>query len=202
MGQSLTLYFYQKPLRSVHDSESMLRTLYDHASVKVFLPRFHKAPLQTIMGSVVFFVEFGNLIGGHFNDKNVGVTQRLLTYSQYVALRQLLYELKQCIDATSTSSPRASFCPVEECPVCMDHATSIVLPCSHAFCEPCYTDWSSEHDTCPFCRTSLEKRETIWQLEEWTPGDMAAMQVKIHEYLLSRSRLNDNDFLDTHIPYL
>jgi hypothetical protein len=55
-----------------------------------------------------------------------------------------------------------------ECPICIDDMKegdqAIFLPCKHWFHEDCVVLWLKEHNTCPICRSPIEKNE---------PGDGA-----------------------------
>ncbi|KAH7190821.1 hypothetical protein DER44DRAFT_903702 [Fusarium oxysporum] len=48
-----------------------------------------------------------------------------------------------------------------ECTICIDEMKegdmATFLPCNHWFHEECVTLWLKEHNTCPICRTSIEK---------------------------------------------
>ncbi|KAL5994501.1 hypothetical protein ACLOJK_024554 [Asimina triloba] len=46
----------------------------------------------------------------------------------------------------------------EECGICMENNSKIVLPnCSHAMCMKCYREWRTRSQSCPFCRDSLKR---------------------------------------------
>ncbi|KAJ0968955.1 hypothetical protein J5N97_021832 [Dioscorea zingiberensis] len=46
----------------------------------------------------------------------------------------------------------------EECGICMEINSKIVLPnCSHAMCMKCYREWNNRSQSCPFCRDSLKR---------------------------------------------
>ena len=68
-------------------------------------------------------------------------------------------------------------CPEEdppeplECVVCFANKPTVVLPCAHAFCESCISQWKGRSDTCPVCRASLSKDDDEdWVLAE-SPSD-------------------------------
>lgn len=50
-----------------------------------------------------------------------------------------------------------------ECSICIDDMSegdmAMFLPCKHWFHEKCVTLWLKEHNTCPICRTSIDKQE-------------------------------------------
>ncbi|CAA6662677.1 unnamed protein product [Spirodela intermedia] len=53
----------------------------------------------------------------------------------------------------------------EECGICMEMNTKIVLPdCSHAMCMKCFREWHSRSQSCPFCRDSLKRVDSgdLW----------------------------------------
>ncbi|XP_068646071.1 E3 ubiquitin-protein ligase AIRP2-like [Aristolochia californica] len=46
----------------------------------------------------------------------------------------------------------------EECGICMELNSKIVLPtCGHSMCMKCYREWHSRSKSCPFCRDSLKR---------------------------------------------
>ncbi|KAL4310862.1 hypothetical protein GQ457_01G042260 [Hibiscus cannabinus] len=46
----------------------------------------------------------------------------------------------------------------EECGICMEINSKIVLPnCNHAMCLKCYQEWRARSQSCPFCRDSLKR---------------------------------------------
>lgn len=48
-----------------------------------------------------------------------------------------------------------------ECPICIDDMKegdiSVFLPCKHFFHQDCVVLWLKEHNTCPICRSAIEK---------------------------------------------
>lgn len=40
-----------------------------------------------------------------------------------------------------------------ECVVCMEATDEALVPCAHAVCRPCVSEWLSRKPTCPVCRT-------------------------------------------------
>ncbi|KQJ97310.1 E3 ubiquitin-protein ligase AIRP2 isoform X1 [Brachypodium distachyon] len=64
----------------------------------------------------------------------------------------------------------------EECGICMEMNSKVVLPnCTHAMCLRCYQDWNSRSQSCPFCRDNLKKTNSgdLWiYVEERDVVDM------------------------------
>lgn len=57
----------------------------------------------------------------------------------------------------------------QECGICMENNTKIVLPdCNHAMCLKCFRDWHSRSQSCPFCRDSLKRVNSsdLWVFTE------------------------------------
>ncbi|EDO48726.1 predicted protein [Nematostella vectensis] len=52
---------------------------------------------------------------------------------------------------------------MEECCICMEQQSEIILACVHSFCKSCIDRWSDSHNTCPICRDLLEKKDT-WEM--------------------------------------
>ena len=43
----------------------------------------------------------------------------------------------------------------DECTICLEKNTNIVLPCKHNFHEICILDWFTHNASCPLCRTEI-----------------------------------------------
>ena len=43
----------------------------------------------------------------------------------------------------------------DECVICLEKNTNIVLLCEHNFHETCILDWFSHNASCPICRTEI-----------------------------------------------
>ncbi|CAI9087486.1 OLC1v1021563C3 [Oldenlandia corymbosa var. corymbosa] len=67
----------------------------------------------------------------------------------------------------------------EECGICMENMSKIVLPnCNHSLCLKCYRDWRSRSQSCPFCRDSLKRVNSgdLWVLmDSKDAADMATV---------------------------
>jgi len=81
------------------------------------------------------------------------------------------------------------------CSVCYDVPNDVVLPCAHAFCESCITDWNVKSNTCPICRKDLDEveKDDIWVLTNEMDEDfiqMAKDQIKIiFQYISKKPEL-------------
>ncbi|KAI8528069.1 hypothetical protein RHMOL_Rhmol12G0122600 [Rhododendron molle] len=61
----------------------------------------------------------------------------------------------------------------DECGICMECCTKIVLPdCGHSMCNTCFHEWSFRSESCPFCRGSLKRvgSRDLWVLT--SPDDV------------------------------
>jgi hypothetical protein len=63
----------------------------------------------------------------------------------------------------------------KECPICMDAAPDIILPCAHAFCKRCLGQWSGKSAECPLCRQAQGDEDEQWVLaNEPSPAEIGA----------------------------
>ncbi|XP_023298405.2 RING finger protein 141-like [Lucilia cuprina] len=71
------------------------------------------------------------------------------------------------------SSPTTSTCShndhVDECSICLDRSTEVILPCTHSFCTPCIEQWNVNNKTCPICCETLESTDDTWVMSN-IPG--------------------------------
>ncbi|CAN6546443.1 unnamed protein product [Malus baccata var. baccata] len=72
----------------------------------------------------------------------------------------------------------------EECGICMETNSKIVLPnCNHVLCLKCYRDWRTRSQSCPFCRDNL-KRVNSGDLWVYTDSrDIVDMETVMKENL-------------------
>ncbi|KAH3758895.1 hypothetical protein Pelo_9277 [Pelomyxa schiedti] len=47
----------------------------------------------------------------------------------------------------------------DECVICMERQSSVVLECTHSFCKQCIDDWMQKSETCPMCRAHTQRDE-------------------------------------------
>jgi hypothetical protein len=62
-------------------------------------------------------------------------------------------------DMPADAPPKRAQADMEECVVCMERKPAVVLPCTHAFCNECLSQWKGKSDSCPLCRASVSKQE-------------------------------------------
>ncbi|KAL0703927.1 hypothetical protein Bca4012_070352 [Brassica carinata] len=81
-----------------------------------------------------------------------------------------LKRLSKKITKEARSSSRfsnAAFDREEECGICLETCTKMVLPnCCHSMCIKCYRNWNLKSQSCPFCRGSMKRvnSEDLWVL--------------------------------------
>lgn len=66
----------------------------------------------------------------------------------------------------------------EECCICMERKSEIILPCMHCFCEICIDSWNISHRTCPVCRANVQGSDDTWVLTEKPDSTEYDTQVK------------------------
>ncbi|XP_073831483.1 RING finger protein 141-like isoform X2 [Musca autumnalis] len=68
--------------------------------------------------------------------------------------------------SSGLTSPSMSTCNhndhIDECSICLDRQTEVILPCTHSFCTPCIEQWNVNNKTCPICCESLESTDETW----------------------------------------
>ncbi|XP_067641970.1 RING finger protein 141-like [Eurosta solidaginis] len=58
---------------------------------------------------------------------------------------------------------------VDECSICLDRRTEVILPCMHTFCTPCIEQWNVNKKTCPICCETLDSTDETWIMPD-IPG--------------------------------
>lgn len=69
-----------------------------------------------------------------------------------------------CNNSSAYSSFDTSL--VEECCICLDRKSNVILPCLHLFCSSCIEEWNSNKKNCPICMEKLETVDDSWVLSE------------------------------------
>ncbi|KAK3745859.1 hypothetical protein QZH41_013215, partial [Actinostola sp. cb2023] len=54
---------------------------------------------------------------------------------------------------------------LEECCICMERQSEVILACVHCFCKTCIDRWSDSHGTCPVCRDKVKSQES-WEIPD------------------------------------
>uniref|UniRef100_A0A1B0BPE8 RING finger protein 141 n=1 Tax=Glossina palpalis gambiensis TaxID=67801 RepID=A0A1B0BPE8_9MUSC len=70
---------------------------------------------------------------------------------------------------SSTTSSCSYNDHVDECSICLDRTTEVILPCTHSFCTPCIEQWNVGRKTCPICSENLESMDETWVMSD-IPG--------------------------------
>jgi hypothetical protein len=53
---------------------------------------------------------------------------------------------------------------IEQCTICKDQLSTMVTECSHQFCKSCLLLWLEDHNSCPYCRQSIN-RKRLYDIE-------------------------------------
>lgn len=99
----------------------------------------------------------------------------------------MLMDTVQAIaDATTTPSREGATAtdpPSDECIICMDRKSDVLLSCTHTFCCPCIEQWKVQHSSCPVCQ---EQIDDDWVLSETPNADEINEQICAELIKLSR----------------
>lgn len=76
--------------------------------------------------------------------------------------------LDACEGGGETSTKNSSFDKtlLEECCICLDRKSDVILPCLHLFCSTCIAEWNTNKKSCPICMEKLESVDDSWVLSE------------------------------------
>ncbi|XP_017768056.1 PREDICTED: RING finger protein 141-like isoform X2 [Nicrophorus vespilloides] len=65
-----------------------------------------------------------------------------------------------------------------ECCICLERKTDILLPCAHTYCKQCIEEWNEDHRTCPICREKLQSTDDTWVLSEVPKADEISEEIR------------------------
>lgn len=74
----------------------------------------------------------------------------------------------------------------KQCEICFDAPETVMLSCTHSFCEECIADWTRVHGTCPMCRSEIS-REGGEQSLGWILANQDRDLVKVGGDVLRRT---------------
>lgn len=137
--------------------------------------------------------------------RNQVLSTRLLTLKQYI---EIYKEITEQVSALPTDDDRLRRGHVdiyasvifeqsvnepseeEECCICMEHKSELILPCTHKFCEDCIQVWNVSSKTCPICRAQVNSVEDTWVLTE--KPDTTEYEKDVKGYLVSLADRKDS----------
>ncbi|KAG8406951.1 hypothetical protein J3458_020459 [Metarhizium acridum] len=113
----------------------------------------HFSPANAMMGDAVYSQEALDRI----------VTQLMETTSQSNAAPRASNEAITKLDRKTVDKEFLGLEDKAECSICIDAMKegelATFLPCKHWFHDECIVPWLKQHNTCPVCRTPMEKNE-------------------------------------------
>lgn len=71
---------------------------------------------------------------------------------------------------------------LDECCICLERRSELILPCAHSFCSPCIEQWHEGHQTCPICRENVPSTDDGWVVYE--EPDSAEIATDIQKLLM------------------
>ncbi|XP_059082645.1 RING finger protein 141-like [Tigriopus californicus] len=71
---------------------------------------------------------------------------------------------------------------LDECCICLERRSELILPCAHSFCSPCIEQWHEGHHTCPICRENVPSTDDGWVVYE--EPDSAEIATDIQKLLM------------------
>lgn len=84
--------------------------------------------------------------------------------------------------ATASSNPSSSAPDDDECIICMERKSDLVLSCAHSFCCPCIEQWKVQNSHCPICEEAIDDD---WVLSESPNADEINEQICAELFKLS-----------------
>jgi hypothetical protein len=199
MGNEYSILF-PRAIAIASEMENMLKVLYRDVEVKVFAAKILHKPISVIFdifGNYKFIIIYRpiNLLG--VSEKQ---HQKVANIEDIRRLHTMLKTLENLLGAGSTMNTTLT---LDECALCMDNHINTVLPCLHAFCEKCCSEWRGTNPTCPSCREELISPRDDWMLEQWTESDLKVAFVhycrNIDVYVSSLDNVTDESLVSHKI---
>uniref|UniRef100_A0A6M2DH36 RING finger protein 141 n=1 Tax=Xenopsylla cheopis TaxID=163159 RepID=A0A6M2DH36_XENCH len=75
---------------------------------------------------------------------------------------------------------------LNECCICLERKSEVMLPCAHSYCLPCIEQWNVNNKTCPLCRETLQSTEDTWVISEMPEADEINEEIKAALLSLSK----------------
>ncbi|XP_046546053.1 RING finger protein 141-like [Haliotis rubra] len=170
---------YEEFCQSVLELNQITKTFTDHRGKQLqFLVK--KGSDSTVLWKATVRVRCMK-VNTHTNKFE---SSRLLSLRQFIVMYR---EIAEQVDNLSAVKPLLGSTPIDitaskifdevassnlgvadenECCICMDRKSEIILSCNHEFCETCIDSWNVAHNTCPLCRCKVESTDDTWVLAE------------------------------------
>ncbi|XP_041366238.1 RING finger protein 141-like [Gigantopelta aegis] len=191
----LTTLSYKQFCDSVTELNEITNTFTDHRGKQL---QFH---IKKGTDTSVFWKATVRVRCLKINTQNNKVeSSRALNLHQYIVMYREIAEQVRCLasspsplgqtpeDITASTifekfdTERVGVNDENECCICMDRKSEIILTCSHEFCEICIDSWNVSHNTCPICRFKVKNSDDTWVLTE--KPDSSDYESEVKGYLV------------------
>ncbi|XP_034031736.1 RING finger protein 141 [Thalassophryne amazonica] len=132
-------------------------------------------------------------------NKETGIveTSRIMNLYQFIQLyRDITSQAAEVLSAEGATEGSSSHLPTtdtcqasmwmgrvkqltdeEECCICMDGKSDLILPCAHSFCQKCIDKWSGRNRNCPICRLQVTAANDSWVMSDFPTEDDVACYI-------------------------
>ncbi|XP_048779811.1 RING finger protein 141-like isoform X2 [Ostrea edulis] len=186
---------YPDFLRSVEELNSTTSTFCDRRGKQLLFSVENGTDSSILWKTTVRII--CQKVNSHYNRVE---SQRRLNLKQYVILYREIDDQVSNLNAIEQEKGHLSSLPSNicasaifdgvgpevddnECCICMENRSEIMLPCAHQFCEGCIDRWNVTSKTCPICRERVESSDETWVLTE-KPDDLE-YETEVKGYLVS-----------------
>lgn len=76
--------------------------------------------------------------------------------------------LMDTVRAIADGQPPIAESTDDECIICMERKSDVLLSCAHSFCCPCIEQWKVQNSSCPVCQEAIDDD---WVLSETPNAD-------------------------------